>query len=270
MGKGGANPPKAAPEAPELNPKQFVVPFLVITSKILKLDFAPYVSEIRLAFFLAVSLSVLAYVGIYVIAGKKNEAGEVTDTAKTMQGKDETTKYTVAAYPDRADIAPSGPGLRCASSGRHEHRQRGKHEQERGTAEIGSASQVRPEKGRGGAAADDADRRDGQFYPLQVGQPHAARVPVHHAAHEHARRAARKNPLLLREANRQARAAVEGAAEPAAGDAGRGQGGREGRRAETGLRVDIVLFFFSRAAAPSTRRRGDSLDRSAFSFGACN
>ena len=30
MGKGGANPPKAAPEAPELNPKQFVVPFLVI------------------------------------------------------------------------------------------------------------------------------------------------------------------------------------------------------------------------------------------------
>lgn len=93
------NPPKQkAPEAPELSPKMFIVPLIMITSKVLKLDFAPYVFELRVGFALAVVISILAQFGVMAIASKKNDATEVTVKAKNLQGKMETNTYTTAAY----------------------------------------------------------------------------------------------------------------------------------------------------------------------------
>ena len=42
------NPPKKQPEAPELSPKMFVVPAMMLGSKFLKLDFTQYVVELRI------------------------------------------------------------------------------------------------------------------------------------------------------------------------------------------------------------------------------
>mmetsp|Transcript_18529 Transcript_18529/g.55088 ORF Transcript_18529/g.55088 Transcript_18529/m.55088 type:complete len:193 (+) Transcript_18529:172-750(+) len=95
---GANNPPKAQPEAPELSPKMFVVPALMLGTKYFKLDFSAYVFELRIGFGCAVLLSVLAYFACSRIAASKKEAGEVVVKEKNLKGETETKTYTVAAY----------------------------------------------------------------------------------------------------------------------------------------------------------------------------
>ena len=75
-----ANPPKktAKKPEPELSPKMFVVPALLMIVKFFKLDFTLYVPQLRAGYACAVALTVLTTLMCGQLAQKKQEPGEVT------------------------------------------------------------------------------------------------------------------------------------------------------------------------------------------------
>jgi hypothetical protein len=96
-----ANPPKQAakkPEAPELSPKMFAVPCMLMVVKVLKLDFSLYVPQLRAGYACAVILTVVTTLLCGRMAQKKKEGGEVTVKEKNYENIIITKTYTIEDY----------------------------------------------------------------------------------------------------------------------------------------------------------------------------
>ena len=102
-----ANPPKktAKKPEPELSPKMFVVPALLMIVKFFKLDFTLYVPQLRAGYACAVALTVLTTLMCGQLAQKKNEEGEVTVKEKNYENITIEKKFTVADYDQREAVS---------------------------------------------------------------------------------------------------------------------------------------------------------------------
>ena len=89
-----------APKPPELQPKMFVVPALMLTVKFLKLDFSVYVDELRLGFACACALTLGVHLLVKSIAAGKADGTEITVTTTNPMkpGEKETKTWTVCNY----------------------------------------------------------------------------------------------------------------------------------------------------------------------------
>jgi hypothetical protein len=93
-----------APPAPELSPKMLVVPCLMMAVKFLKLDFAPYVEQLRIGFGCACALTLGVHFLVKSIAAGKADATEITVTTTNPMkpGEKETKTWTICNY-DQAE-----------------------------------------------------------------------------------------------------------------------------------------------------------------------
>ena len=92
------------PPAPELSPKMLVVPCLMMAVKFLKLDFAPYVEQLRIGFGCACALTLGVHFLVKSIAAGKADATEITVTTTNPMkpGEKETKTWTICNY-DQAE-----------------------------------------------------------------------------------------------------------------------------------------------------------------------
>jgi len=110
--------PADAPKAPELQPKMFLIPCIMMGVKFFKLDFTEYVAELRIGFGCAVCLTLGTMLMVKSIAASKNDQAELEVTSTNMKGEKETTTMTVCAY-DQAEClkkAKAGLGSVCMVS----------------------------------------------------------------------------------------------------------------------------------------------------------
>ena len=74
---------KAEAPEPEISPKQFIVPCLMMAAKFFKLDFSPYVDQLRAGFACACALTLSVHFLVKSIAAGKKDATELTVATKT-------------------------------------------------------------------------------------------------------------------------------------------------------------------------------------------
>lgn len=88
-----------APAAPEMNPKMFLMPALMMGVKYLKLDLNLYKTELRIAFACAVLFKYAVIYFVYLTSQKAAEAGPVTvKEKKPMDGTEEEKTMTTREY----------------------------------------------------------------------------------------------------------------------------------------------------------------------------
>ena len=112
-----ANPPKktAKKPEPELSPKMFVVPALLMVVKFFKLDFTLYVPQLRAGYACAVALTVLTTLMCGQLAQKKQEPGEVTVCVEINQCVVHRQFFTKSFLGDDAAVLAPSSGEEPAS-----------------------------------------------------------------------------------------------------------------------------------------------------------
>mmetsp|Transcript_22977 Transcript_22977/g.41061 ORF Transcript_22977/g.41061 Transcript_22977/m.41061 type:complete len:187 (+) Transcript_22977:46-606(+) len=110
-----------APAAPEMNPKMFVVPALMMGVKYLKLDLNLYKTELRIAFAMAVLFKYAVIYYVYLTSQKAAEAGPVTVKEKKMDGTEEEKTMTTREYDAQQIMTNFKSGLfgLCITCGIH-------------------------------------------------------------------------------------------------------------------------------------------------------
>lgn len=100
-----------APAAPELQPKMFILPAVMLLVKFLKLDFAEYVDQLRLGFAAACLLTLGTMLTCKSIAASKNDATELEVTSTNLKGEKETKTMTTCAYDQMEALKKVKAGL---------------------------------------------------------------------------------------------------------------------------------------------------------------